>query len=95
MDSDWARFDSYAARIKNLGFYLVEFEDQEQHSWEQAQLQDNSERPVSREVLAQLAFHRRKRFLLPNLVRLRWTYLDIRYIAYIPMFLGPNLSTLR
>lgn len=94
MDSDWARFDSYAARIKSLGFYLVEFEDQEQHSWEQAQLQDNSERPVSREVLAQLAFYRRRQFLLPNLVRLRWTYLDIRYIAYIPMFLGPNLTML-
>lgn len=94
IDSDWTRFDSYAARIKNLGFYLVEFADQEQHSWEQAQLQDNCERPVSREVLAQLAFYRRRQFLLPNLVRLRWTYLDIRYIAYIPMFLGPNLTML-
>ncbi|OJT12181.1 hypothetical protein TRAPUB_11291 [Trametes pubescens] len=95
IDSDWTRFDSYAARIKNLGFYTVEFEDQEQHSWAQPeQLRDYSKYPVSRETLAQLAFYRRRQFLLPNLVQLRWTYLDIHYIAYIPMLLGPNLTAL-
>ncbi|KAJ8463529.1 hypothetical protein ONZ51_g10197 [Trametes cubensis] len=90
--SDWSRFDYYAARVQSLGYFLVEFEDTEAVSWSTP-----SERPREREVdvdvVWQLCMQRRRRWLLPNLIRLRWNIYDVPYTSYLSLFLGPKLTT--
>ncbi|KAI0692313.1 hypothetical protein C8T65DRAFT_610798 [Cerioporus squamosus] len=91
--SDWTRFDYYARRIKNLGYYMVEFPDQDQANWANAAKQ-HCARPVNLQTMAYLALYRRGSPLLPNLTRLRWHHFDSHYSQYLPIFFGPNLTSL-
>ncbi|RPD58097.1 hypothetical protein L226DRAFT_512047 [Lentinus tigrinus ALCF2SS1-7] len=91
--SDWTRFDYYAGRIRSLGHYLVEFADQDQSTWSLFS-EGYCRRPVTRELLTSLSVYRRISTMLPRLRRLRWTVHDVSYTDYLPMFLGPNLTTL-
>ncbi|OSC98807.1 hypothetical protein PYCCODRAFT_916029 [Trametes coccinea BRFM310] len=91
--SDWTRFEYYAHRIKSLGYFDFEYADQESDIWAHHSYAYCGS-PVDRSIIHQLALHRRKHWLLPNLVRLRWTIHDDAYTEYLPLFLGPQLRTL-
>ncbi|KAI0333237.1 hypothetical protein GY45DRAFT_322628 [Cubamyces sp. BRFM 1775] len=91
--SDWSRFDYYAARIRALGYFLVEFEDTEAVSWS-APSERPREREVDVDVVWQICTQRRTQWLLPNLIRLRWNIYDVPYTSYLPCLLGPRLTTL-
>ncbi|KAI9063937.1 hypothetical protein FKP32DRAFT_650059 [Trametes sanguinea] len=93
LSSDWSRFDYYAHRIKSLGYFDVEFADEEGGLWSYPN-RLVCEHPVDWMTVQRLAMHRRHRWLLPNLVRLRWTIHDHTYTEFLPLFLGPCLRTL-
>ncbi|KAI0359302.1 hypothetical protein OH77DRAFT_1017087 [Trametes cingulata] len=90
--SDWSRFDYYSVRIRALGFYHNEFADEEGLSWN-ASSSSHREREVAPLILRQLALSRRGRWLLPNLVRLRWNIYDFVYNEHISLFFSPSLRS--
>ncbi|KAJ3003601.1 hypothetical protein NUW54_g5212 [Trametes sanguinea] len=92
--SDWTRFDYYAGRIQSLGYLNYEFADGDGFwNWFMSN-RTACERPVDWAIVDHLATYRRRRWLLPNLVRLRWTTHNQGYTDYLPLFLGPHLKTL-
>ncbi|KAI0365903.1 hypothetical protein BV20DRAFT_972447 [Pilatotrama ljubarskyi] len=91
--SDWCRFDYYAPRIKALGFFHNEHGDQEGYSWCMPSVLPRA-REVPWQTVSLLCLYRRGRWLLPNLVRLRWNLYDYLYTAHVPLFLGPSLRSL-
>ncbi|KAI0359274.1 hypothetical protein OH77DRAFT_1395502 [Trametes cingulata] len=93
VQSDWSRFDYYAPRIKALGSFHNEFADEEGTSWHMSS-DYPCERLADRLTVSQLAFYRRGRWLLPNLVRLRWNVWDLWYNDHMPLFFSPSLRSL-
>ncbi|KAI0359303.1 hypothetical protein OH77DRAFT_1447365 [Trametes cingulata] len=93
VQSDWRRFDYYAHRIRALGFYHNEYMDQEGASWNMPGLLPRKHE-VSWRTVAQLCFYRRRRWLLPSLIRLQWNIYDHDYTDHILLFLGPTLTAI-
>ncbi|KAI0359304.1 hypothetical protein OH77DRAFT_1017181 [Trametes cingulata] len=91
--SDWCRFDYYAPRIKALGFFHNEHEDQEGDSWTMPSVFPR-DRELFWKTVLQLSVYRRGLWLLPNLVRLRWNLYDFLYTDHAPLFFGPSLRTI-
>ncbi|KAI0628392.1 hypothetical protein C8Q77DRAFT_1068064 [Trametes polyzona] len=90
---DWLRFDYYASRVRSLGYLDVEYADLEGISWAHPGL-THREREVLPELVALLCLYRGSRWILPNLVNLRWNVYDVHYTDHLPMFLGPHMQTL-
>ncbi|KAI0333240.1 hypothetical protein GY45DRAFT_1368502 [Cubamyces sp. BRFM 1775] len=90
--SDWRRFDYYAPRIKALGYFKNEYADRETYLWSDPTIV-LPERAVTYDIVYQLAFYRRGRWLLPNLTHLRWNIHDYHYTDHLPLFLGPHLTS--
>ncbi|KAJ8456744.1 hypothetical protein ONZ51_g11943 [Trametes cubensis] len=92
LKSDWKRFDYYASRIKALGYLKNEYADRETYLWNDPNY-FLPERAVTYDIIYQLAFYRRGRWLLPNLTHLRWNTYDYQYTDQLPLFLGPHLTS--
>ncbi|KAI0753554.1 hypothetical protein C8Q80DRAFT_519853 [Daedaleopsis nitida] len=91
--SEWTRFDYYARRIQELGFYPVEFPDNESSNME-ATNTFGQRYSVHPRVVLLLCITRRKQVLFPNLARLRWNFRDADCTELLPMFFGPKLAFL-
>ncbi|KAI0919402.1 hypothetical protein AcV7_006150 [Taiwanofungus camphoratus] len=89
--SDWTRFQTYASRIKRLGYMNFEYAEQELENM--VMLCDWPPRfGVDRSILEALRLYHPTRVVLPNLRELRW-YTEEMDIAYAPVFLTPNLTS--
>ncbi|KAI0753536.1 hypothetical protein C8Q80DRAFT_519088 [Daedaleopsis nitida] len=92
--SEWTRFDYYARRIQKLGFYPVEFPENEVTNMEAPNRPQGHRYSVHPRVVLHLCISRGQRVLLPNLTHLRWNFRDADCTELLPMFFGPKLTFL-
>lgn len=93
LSSEWARFEFYSHRIKELGHWRFEFADH-QATNHCSPADVCLRRRVTFGVVACLALSRQSRWILPNLTSLRWNRDDWPYTDLLSLFLGPNLTRL-